>query len=281
MKSAFLLLMGSALLSSCAITQSSSCRKAAQGDIPCQGLNGLDFQKCQLEVRRAVATCQAEQMHKSPDSVGVYRLPPPDPTPAKAVVAPTPAPVAPLEVPEKNDSVPTKPAVADSQSVALPAAHSGASVDSVAEPAKSILPLIKIDSALPSIPSPPPANLFDAEPASDSLVAPKIDSAKSPVVAADSVATPLVPEMVSQDSTTSPAPKKSKKSKKRSAEIPSDSTATPVVSEPANVEAVPADAAEAIAPPPTDSIASPSDSATEPVKKKKRKKKKSAEPVAP
>lgn len=251
MKSAFLLLMGSALLSSCAITQSSSCRKAAQGDIPCQGLNGLDFQKCQLEVRRAVATCQAEQMHKSPDSVGVYRLPPPDPVPATAVTAPPPVPVAPVvAVPEQKDTAKVAPVPAERTLVATtPSAPIAAPVDSVVQHDEIARP----DSVVKEEPA--PVHI-------DSSTSGAKDS--TPVVtpkAADTLAKPVTPAAPKTDSAATAADSTPK----------SDSTTSSLV------PAAPLAAATATIP--SDAISSDSASVTEPVKKK-RKKKKTAEPVA-
>lgn len=98
MKSALVLLIGSMFQVSCAITQSASCRRAAEGDVPCQNLSGTAFQRCQVDFRQAQITCQTEQMHNNPDSVGVYHLPPTfEPALVPQVAAPlhqsTPEPV--------------------------------------------------------------------------------------------------------------------------------------------------------------------------------------------
>lgn len=69
-----LLIFATALgsLSGCA-GLSPACKLAAKGDLPCQNLSGEDFERCQVEVRKAVMTCQTEQLHKSPDTTGFYR----------------------------------------------------------------------------------------------------------------------------------------------------------------------------------------------------------------
>lgn len=65
-------IVGFGLLQACA-GASKACRLAAKGDLPCQTLTGEAFQACQLEVRRARITCQAEQLHRNPDTTGFYR----------------------------------------------------------------------------------------------------------------------------------------------------------------------------------------------------------------
>jgi hypothetical protein len=267
-KSALFLLLGSTWLASCAIVQSASCRKAAQGDIPCQGLKGLEFQNCQLEVRRAVATCQTEQMHGNPDSVGVYRLPPPEAS--KAVAAPVV--VAPVVAPENQDTVVVKtPDVKEAQPVA-PTAPIAASVDSAA---KSVLASIKIDSALPPASTSVPSLPVVSSTQQDSVATLKADTAKSPATPATSLKpAALTPQDSANADAAHKKSKKSKKSKKHDLEnaAPSDTTAAPLVSEPAKPEPAPVDSA-ALAPVPEQAVDTSSVPATEPVKKKHHKKK--------
>jgi len=62
-----------AILVGCAGT--SVCRRASQGDLPCQSLKGAAFDSCQTATQRAHDACQAEQMTSSKDSTGFYSLP--------------------------------------------------------------------------------------------------------------------------------------------------------------------------------------------------------------
>lgn len=74
MKSLITLSLALAVLQSCA-GGSVACRKASQGDLPCQSLNGPEFQTCQLAVQAARMTCQSEQIQNSPDATGYYHPP--------------------------------------------------------------------------------------------------------------------------------------------------------------------------------------------------------------
>jgi len=60
-------------IQSCAGT--SVCRRASQGDLPCQSLKGAAFDSCQAATQRAHEACRAEEFATKGESTGFYSLP--------------------------------------------------------------------------------------------------------------------------------------------------------------------------------------------------------------